>query len=63
MCTYATMHFDSAGNRFFSKHVQARVPSVHGAPAGTGGTGNTGEDRRLHALHASHIPTRYTLPT
>lgn len=24
--------------------IEARVPSVHGAPAGTGGTGNTGEE-------------------
>ena len=60
MCTYATMCFDSAGNCFLLKHVQARVPSVHGAPAGTGGTGNTGEDR---GLHASHVLAIYTLPT
>lgn len=54
------MCFDSAGNCFLLKHVQARVPSVHGAPAGTGGTGNTGEDR---GLHASHVLAIYTLPT
>ena len=25
------------------------MPSVHGAPAGTGGTGNTGEDMKIRS--------------
>ena len=63
MCTYATMRFDSTANCFLLKHVQARVPSVHGAPAGTGGTGNTGEDRGLHSSQYSSRYVRYLYDT